>query len=376
MKRAFRLFGLVVAIAAFVVAAAVPAQAARAQSTTAGGGVVFVQSNDPAGNAIDVFDRNGDGTLTFVHSYATGGRGGRQSGSSSDPLASDGSLVRVPGTDLLLAVNAGSNTISAFHVSGDRLRLADVFPSFGPFPTSFAVSGNLVYVLDAGGQGFVSGYVVGDDGLHPLGGSTRSLGLANSTPPFFLSSPAQVGFTPSGRQLLVTTKTNGTVDVFAVGRGGRLSAAPVKNAEAGVPFAFVFDSAGRLVLNLAGPSALQTFMVDGDGTIAPIGSPVSDGQAAACWIAPAAGFEYVSNTGSDNVSQFQVSGGAVTLVNATAASDIPGATDSATLGGDLYVQSGSSSSIHVFSIGAGGALTLIQVAAVPDGGSQEGIAAG
>jgi len=42
-------------------------------------------------------------------------------------------------------------------------------------------------------------------------------------------------------------------------------------------------------------------------------------------------------------------------------------------GQTLYVQSGLSSTVHVFSIGAGGALTPIQVAAVPDGGSQEGI---
>ena len=61
------------------------------------------------------------------------------------------------------------------------------------------------------------------------------------------------------------------------------------------------------------------------------------------------------------------------LVNPIAASGIPGATDSAARGQTLYVQSGASSTVHVFSIGAGGALTPIQVAAVPDGGSQEGI---
>ena len=39
----------------------------------------------------------------------------------------------------------------------------------------------------------------------------------------------------------------------------------------------------------------------------------------------------------------------------------------------LYVQSGLTGTVDVFSIGAGGALSLIQVAAVPDGASQEGI---
>jgi 6-phosphogluconolactonase (cycloisomerase 2 family) len=94
-----------------------------------------------------------------------------------------------------------------------------------------------------------------------------------------------------------------------------------------------------------------------------------------CWITPAGGYLYTSNTGSSDVSQFQVlTDGSVVLVNPVAASGIPGATDSAAVGGQtLYVQSGSSSTVHVFSIGAGGALTPIQVAAVPAGGSQEGI---
>jgi hypothetical protein len=55
-------------------------------------------------------------------------------------------------------------------------------------------------------------------------------------------------------------------------------------------------------------------------------------------------------------------------------SGIPGAIDSAAAGAQtLYVQSGPSSTVYAFSIGAGGALTPLQVAAVPDGGSQEGI---
>jgi hypothetical protein len=151
----------------------------------------------------------------------------------------------------------------------------------------------------------------------------------------------------------------------------------VKNPAAPVPFAFVFDSAGRLVLNFAGSSSLETFTVNADGTITPVSAPVSDGQAAACWITPAHGYDYVSNTGSNDVSQFQVNGdGTVVLVNPIAAGNIPGATDSRSAGDSLYVQSGLSSSVYVFGIGTGGALTQEQIAAVPDGGSQEGIAIG
>src|SRR5438445_643484 len=88
--------------------------------------------------------------------------------------------------------------------AGLILELRQVISSGGPFPVSIAVHRNLLYVLDAGLAGFVSGFRIDDDHLEPIPGSTRTLGLANTNPPFFLSSPAQVGFTPEGKQLLVT----------------------------------------------------------------------------------------------------------------------------------------------------------------------------
>ncbi|HEV2477445.1 MAG TPA: beta-propeller fold lactonase family protein [Candidatus Dormibacteraeota bacterium] len=367
MKSPFRLLVVLAAMAATAVAAAAPVQA-----SDSGGGAVFVQTNDPTGNSIDAFHRNGDGTLTFAASYPTGGLGGRELGAGSDPIATQGSLRLDEGQ--LLAVNAGSNTVSAFAVNGDQLALTQVVGSGGPFPASIATHGDLVYVVDAGGAGFVSGFRLAGGKLHPIEGSTRSLGLANGNPPFFLASPAQVGFTPDGEHLVVTTKTNNTVEVFSVNPDGRLSAAPFENAAAPVPFAWVFDPAGRIVLNFAGTSSLQTFTVNEDNTITPVSAPVSDTRAALCWITPAGGYLYTSNTGSGDVSQFRVlADGTVVLVNPVAAPGIPGATDSAAGGQTLYVQSGSTSTVHVFTIGAGGALTPIQVAAVPDGGSQEGI---
>ena len=375
MKRQFRVVGLVLAMVAAAIAAAIPAQAAGG-SDDSSGRAIFVQTNDPGANSIAAYHRNADGSLTLAASYATGGQGGRETGAGSDPLASQGSLRLIHEAGLLLAVNAGSNTISVFHVSGDRLELTQVLSSSGPFPTAFAVHDNLVYVLDAGGQGFVSGYRIAGDRLHPIEGSTRTLLLANATVPFFLSSPAEAGFTPDGEHLIVTTKTHNTVDVFSAGPDGRLSATPVKNAASPVPFAFVFDRAGRMILNFAGSSSLETFTVNSDNTITPVSAPVSDTQAALCWVASARGYEYTSNTGSGTVSQFRVNAdGTVVLVTAMAASGIEGATDSVASGQFLYVQSGMLSTVHVFSIGAGGSLTPVQVAAVPGGGSQEGIAA-
>ncbi len=103
---------------------------------------------------------------------------------------------------------------------------------------------------------------------------------------------------------------------------------------------------------------------------------MSNGQTAPCWINEVGGFDYVANTGSGTLSQYRVSkSGTVTLVNATAASGIAGPIDLASAGGTLYNQAGLSSSVGVFAVGAGGALTLIQTQTIPDGASQEGIAA-
>src|ERR671937_2104003 len=84
-----------------------------------GSKAVFVQTNEPSGNQIAVYDRGSDGSLTRVATYATGGLGEYASpGTESDTLASQGSLVLTRGHRLLIAVTAGKNTISVFRVHG------------------------------------------------------------------------------------------------------------------------------------------------------------------------------------------------------------------------------------------------------------------
>src|SRR5438445_12899020 len=91
--------------------------------------VVFVQTNEPTGNRIVVYDRGDDGRLTPAGTYATGGNGSAAlPGTETDHLASQASLVYDAAHRLLIAVNAGSDTVSAFRVRGDRLRLMAVVP--------------------------------------------------------------------------------------------------------------------------------------------------------------------------------------------------------------------------------------------------------
>jgi 6-phosphogluconolactonase (cycloisomerase 2 family) len=362
------LLALLVALAA----ALIGAQASHAGDSR---GVVFVQTNQPGGNEIAVYDQAADGTLSAAGTFATGGNGGAALGAASDHLASQSSLVYAPGHKQLIAVNAGSDTVSAFRVSGDELTLENVVPSGGQFPASVGVHNDLVYVLNSGGAGIVQGFRITKDGLESIAGSARSLGLANTDPPNFLSSPGQVGFTPDGHQLIVTTKAStSTIDVFEVGQDGLLSAAPVFNPSATpVPFAFTFGGGGRLVAGEAGASSVTTYRIGQDGTLADPKSQ-SDGQVALCWIERVGDFYFVSNTGSNTLSSFRVGdGGQPVLVSAVAANTHPGPIDLASSSRFVYAETGISSTIDEFRVEHDGTLVSIgTVTGLPPG--IEGIA--
>src|SRR5262245_7886629 len=353
---------------------------AQAGSAQRGGDAVFVQTNELNGNRIVVFERGSDGLLTQDGSFATGGNGGAAApGTESDRLASQGSLVFDEGHSLLFAVNAGSDSVSVFKVHGTRLQLADVVPSGGDFPASVAVHDDLVYVLNAGGIGIVQGFEIRGHHLRPLEGSARSLDLANTAPPNFLMSPGQVGFTPDGRKLIVTTKASrSTIDVYAVRQDGRLSQDAVRNVSATpVPFAFTFDPFDRLVSGEAGASSVTTYGITSNRTLA---NPQSqtDGQAALCWIVKAGGFYYVSNTGSNNISGYRIdAAGKPTLLAPTGivATTEPGPIDMTVAGGGrfLYVQTGTNGTVDQFRVNSDGTLTKLGVVTgLPAG--QEGIA--
>ena len=235
-----------------------------------------------------------------------------------------------------------------------------------------------MYVVNALRGGSVQGYRLSPAGrLAFLRGSHRRLGLSQSATPQFTNTPGQVAFSPSGSQLIVTTKANGNdIDVFGVRTSGRLSASPVVNSEGStVPFAIVFDRAGHLVIANAGTNSLSTFTLGSNGTVTLIDS-VGTGQAATCWVALAGGTLYASNAGSANVSGYTSSAsGQLTLLGQTATD--PGTVDAAATpdGAFLYVQTGANGIVDEFSVGTGGSLTSVGSATVAGAAGGEGIAA-
>jgi 6-phosphogluconolactonase (cycloisomerase 2 family) len=378
-----RLLPAVVPAAAAALAMAVFAAPAASASTAGRHDVpgafdaVFVQTDNTAGNAVVAYHRAPDGTLTLAATYPTGGLGGVLNGSVVDHLASQGSLTYDPRHGLLYAVNAGSNTVSVFAVSGDRLALHQVIGSGGSFPVSVTVHGDFVYVLNALDGGSVYGYRVDDGRLSPIPGSLRGLGLDPSATPQFTNTPGQVAFTPDGSALIITTKSNGNdVDVFTVGHNGLLSASPTVNSEPGAePFAVAFGRAGEVLVAEAGPSALATFTLSSSGVLTQLDSALT-GQSATCWVARAGRFFYASNAGSASVSGYTADGaGQLTALGNT--STDAGTVDAAsTPGGQfLYVRAGGPGAVDEFAVGHDGSLTEIGSVTVAGAVAGEGIAA-
>lgn len=359
-------------------AVALAVGAGPAAAATHGGhqrtSAVFVQTDNLAGNQVIAYHRAADGTLTQAGAYRTFGLGGQLAGSAVDHLASQGSLVA--DGRLLYAVNAGSNTISVFTVSGDRLALRQVLGSGGAFPVSIAVRGRLVYVLNAENGGRLQGFVRLGGHLVALPGSGRSLGLDPNATPQFTNTPGQVAFSADGSRLLVTTKANGNdVDVFRVGPSGLLSTAPTANPLPGaVPFAIAVGQDGHLLIAEAGTNSVAAFALRPDDTLQQLAS-VATGQSATCWILRVGDRFYASNAGSATVTGVAAHESALALLGQTPTD--AGTVDAAATpdGRHVYVQTGGAGILDEFAVGRDGSLTRIGSVAVPGAVGGEGIAA-
>ncbi len=112
-------------------------------------GAVFVLTNHSTGNSVIAYRRAPDGTLSLSGGFSTGGKG---MGTGVDPLGSQGALVLGEAHRLLFAVNAGSNEISVFAVTGTDLQLLDKVSSGGTMPVSIAVHGRLALRAERGRQ--------------------------------------------------------------------------------------------------------------------------------------------------------------------------------------------------------------------------------
>jgi 6-phosphogluconolactonase (cycloisomerase 2 family) len=377
MKPISKLAAVIATGAAAAALSALPASAATAHAGLESANAVFVQTDNTAGNTIVAYIPTAAGGLQQVGSYPTAGNGGATTGSVVDHLSSEGSLAYDRRAGLLYAVNAGSNTITVFRVGGDRLIRSQVISSGGQFPVSIAVHGSQVFVLNAWGGASVAGFRQVGGYLIPVPSWTRDLGLGTSSSTVFTGTPGQIGFTPDGSQLVVTTKNAAnTVDVFRDGLFGPSAEPTVTSLPGTIPFGFTFDAYGHLALTETGTNTVATFAIAPDGTLTPLGSAAT-GQAATCWITAAPeGMLYASNAGSGTESTLSTQpDGAVALLGNTPTD--AGTVDAAVSsdGRYLYVQAGGPGNVDAYRIGPGGSLTETGSVTVSGAVGGEGIVA-
>ena len=303
-----------------------------------GSGAVYAMTNAAAGNEIAMYDRAANGLLTLVGNVPTGGTGITLV--AGDALGSQASLILNRNGGRLFAVNAGSNEISSFKVTNNGLNLKDKVHSNGQVPVSLTIHDNLLYVLNAGGDGNITGFRIKNNGrLQPINNSTRSLNAGGTNPPFFLESPAQVGFSPDGKFLAVTIKGSNRILVYRVRPNGRLSDQPVTTISNGnTPFGFTFGGVGQgrrsqlFVVEAFGSQpvgtgnagAVTSYRLErgqgNGGSLWPISGTVSNGQTATCWTAITSGpnrYLYTTNNLSDTITGYSVNNaGEISLLNA------------------------------------------------------------
>ena len=332
---------------------------------------VYVLSNQPAANEVLVFDRADDGTLSASGAYDTGGVG------TGGGLGSQGAVVLDGAGRYLYAVNAGSGTISSFRVGPDGLHLVDVESSGGTMPTSLTVHGELLYVLNAGDAGGISGFRVHDGDLRPMVGSARP--LSGDT-----TAPAQVSFTPDGRQLLVTERATQLITLFNVNaRGYAMGPIPLPSAGA-TPFGFGFDDHDHVIVSeafggAADASAVSSYKVNRYG-LPVLSASVPTTETAACWIAVTEDgrFAYAGNAGAASITGYRIGrDGRLTILDADGktASAASGVTDLAiSSDGDVLYGRIGDGTVGSWAIGADGSLQdLGAVPGLPAGAA--GIAA-
>lgn len=337
-------------------------------STPAGG--VFVMSNILSANTIVAYQRASDGTLSLAGEFDTGGQGGDfDGGEGLDPLISAYALINTPDNEYLMAVNAGSDTVSVMQINDDMsLQLVDTESTNGTGPNSIAYHNGIVYVsnIDSDGvfngepdqEGSITGFTFTAGDLTPIADSTRQLP----------NRPSAVRFSPDG-DFLITASINAGSAALASANNDELtvfgldaSGVPTANSLSGATSTEVDNAEGRNLPSAIGfevvdrangtfvivtearefqPNgeppvfpALQTgsvssFALDASGQLSAAqldllaGQTATVGQRTACWIvmSPDGEFFWVSNAVDASISSYRFTdaSGNIELVEVLAA---------------------------------------------------------
>lgn len=329
---------------------------------------LYAQTNETVNSVVHML-RNTDGSISVKNRTASGGMGLnalRPGAAAPGPnsLVSQNSVIISTDKTLLFAVNGGDSSVSVFSIdqaTGD-LTLKKSTKLLGTTPSSLAYRNGFLYVMFQSGANQVGAYSVQADG------SLAQLSLQNL--PVSGSIPTQVVVSPDGNFIVVSAGTGSNAVVsYPMNKDGSLGSPVTNTTGITTPFAGAFGSASIYVSSDVSTRSLASYAFTGAGVLNLIGS-VASGEAAPCWlvITPNGKYVYVGN-GAGTISSYSVgAAGALTLVNAKAAMEpsvLPGVNSVA---GDswvspdgkfLYSDYLGADKVVAYSIGTDGALVKI-----------------
>jgi DNA-binding beta-propeller fold protein YncE len=318
-------------------------------------GAVYVQTNEPQ-NHVVAFRRASDGSLARGTTYATDG-----AGTGAPHLPSQGSVVLTGDGRHLLVANAASDAISVFAVAPDASLTLVRHTRVGSMPRSITERDGMVYVLNTGTPS-LTGYRLSGQGLAPIAGAEYPLSAD--------ADPAQVGFDPAGRTIIVTERGTNSIVAFPVAQEGLLGAPTVIASSGPTPYGFAITADGILVVTEAfraetGKASVSSYLLDGS-TVRPITTSLGNGRSEICWaVATRDGRSvFTTNFADGAVSRYAVArDGTLTLADATAGIAVdgrPGLRDEAlTQDGYLYAIDADAGAIVGWAVGSGGSLAAI-----------------
>jgi 6-phosphogluconolactonase len=298
-------------------------------------GAFYTETNGNP-NKLLVFARYSDGTLKQRHSVATGGQGGHQGqpinvmapppvctggGAGCPSLDSQDAIASTPNGKLVFAVNAGSNTVSAFRVTKHGVQLASQVSSGGAFPDSLTIHGNLLYVLNANSLG-IQGMTFNSSGvLTPISGASQPLNPNGTIP----GAPHDISFDNTGKWVVVPKLANpgnispaDAVDTFPVNANGTVGPAVSSSVSTPVAFSVGFDSGDNVLITTLGnpfafkAGALESYSIGPTGALTHIASASTVGYAP-CWDIESGKYGWIVNAdilgpAAPSVSTFRLPG--------------------------------------------------------------------
>jgi 6-phosphogluconolactonase len=328
---------------------------------------VYVQTNDAESNEVLAFERQPDGRLAALGRYPTGGRG------TGEPhLPSQSSVVLSDDARKLLVVNAGSDELSVFTVEDRGLTHGDRVGSGGATPTSVAISGDLVYVLN-NGSADIAGFRIDGDRLIALEDSRRPTSAADA-------DPAQIAFSLDGRALVVTERGTDSISTYAIDDRGYADGPATVESSGRTPYGFDFTPGGAMIVTEAfggaiGEAAASSYALADRGSLKPVSASVGDTRSEVCWAAVTKDgrFAFVTNFGDGTISSYEIGDdGSLELKDAVAASTRlgeKGVRDEAISrdGRYLYAIDADAGKVFAWTVGEGGDLASIgSFEGVPD----------